>query len=364
VKTTCSLFKSFLLPALFVTVIQPSLLTNAIADSWNGSNDPTLMGAYELRFSALPLKGTLTAEKMPWSETFWPNKAGSINLRWNQAIPTGFNDRSPTATEAKSMTREELARLSPSEKYDLYMGRYDYPLKNEVKEIASTRAKWWAGVCDGWAPIALQYFEPKPVDAVNPDGISIPFGSSDIKGLMSYFAAKKAKFETQQVGLRCNPASRVFGRASCNDINAGALHVVLANQLGILKEGFVMERDPGPQIWNQPVYGYESQVIGSAKTSTRQASRAVLVRTTIFYADELDQSQWEPVTGTAAFKVGTLNTTYSLDLDSQGNIMGGEYQSSQRPDFVWKTTKKVVFDGYFDGLNRLYQAVAPSTQIQ
>jgi len=328
--------------SLIMSLFSPS----SFADSWNSQNDPANMDPnFVYQLNQLPLTGKL--DYTPWSETYWPSKQGSINLRWNQPKPEGFKYSSPSRDEVMSMSRDELARLAPSEKYDIYMGRYDYPLKQEVSGIATPTAKWWSGICDGWSLAALQYKEPKAVDRVNPDGVVVPFGASDVKGLMSYAAARHFQVDARQVGARCTGVGKIFGNPACSDINAGALHVVLANQLGIKKQGFVSEIDPGPQIWNQATYGFESKIIGSASSGVR-------VQSTVYYTDELDQSSWEPVVGTKNFKEGKLELDYILELDASGNIVGGSYINDKHPDFVWLPTNHLEFKDYLDGINRIY----------
>lgn len=342
-----SLRTSVRIASLIVSLFSQS----AIAERWNGSNDPSIMDpnfVYQLK--QLPLEGRL--DFTPWSETYWASKQGSINLRWNQPNPVGFNYHSPTRQEAMQMSREQLARLAPSEKYDLYMGRYDYPLKNEVEGIATPSAKWWSGICDGWSLATLQYKEPKVVEMVNPDGIVIPFGSSDVKGLMSYAAARHFDVETKQVGGRCSGIGGVFGSASCADINAGSLHVILANQIGLKKQGFVTEIDPGKEVWNQATYGFKFNIVGSA--NSRHGAYGVRVQATLYYADELEVSSWEPVVGTPNNVEGKLELDYTLDLDSSGNIIGGKFHSGTRPDFVWLPTNHLEFKDYLDGINKIY----------
>jgi hypothetical protein len=324
--------------------------SNSFAERWNAMNDPSIMAPdYVFNFYSLPTSGHLDSQ--PWSETYWASKKGSINIRWNQNEPEGFGYKSPTREEAKRMTRAQLSSLSPSEKYDLFMGHYDYPLKNEVKGIASPFAKWWSGLCDGWSLAALQYAEPQPVDRVNPDGIVIPFGSSDIKGLMSYAAARHFNVETHQVGGRCSGVGRILSNPSCADINAGSLHLVFTNQIGIRKQGFVSEIDPGNQIWNQATYAYDYQVLGSAKQEAGVAG--VRIRANLYYADELEYSSWEPVVGTDKNMNGKLEMDYILDLDSSGNVIGGRFISDVHPDFVWLPTNHLEFKDYLDGINQL-----------
>jgi len=345
--------KGWVLISALATASITFTVPSAFADQWNSRNDPGIMDPHFVyQLSRLPTEGKL--DVIPWSETYWPSKQGSINVRWNQPHPEGFKYTSPSRAEVMTMSRDELSRLSPSEKYDIFMGRYDYPLKKEVSGIATPSARWWAGICDGWSMAAIQYAEPMAVDATNPDGVVVPFAASDVKGLMSYSAAMHFQVETRQVGSKCNGMGRVFGSAQCGDINPGALHVILANEIGIKKQGFVTERDPGNQIWNQPTYGFKFQMMGSAKPE--DGAYGVRVQATLYFADELDKPEWLPVVGTDKFKEGKIEMDYILDLDAAGNIIGGEWVGhSDHPDFVWLPVNHIVFAGNLDGINRLYK---------
>jgi hypothetical protein len=324
------------------------------ADGWDDSNDPSAFdNHYEYRFSALPLKAQLPTAQIPWSESYWPRQKGSINYRWNAPRRTGFNLSSPSKAQVLKMSKAELATLSPAEKYDLAKGLYDYPLTNYVDQVyASERAKEWEGVCDGWSASAIQFIEPKPVDFINPDGIAIPFGSSDVKGLMSYYAASE-DLGSVLIGRYCARGANFFARSRCDDINPGTFHVILANEIGLKQKSFIADVDPGHQTWNQPVYGYEFTVVGSARSS--QSSKAVRIHSKMFYTDELDVSQWNPVTGTEYFVSGVLEAEYILELNASGQIIGGEWMSGVHPDIFWKATKPIVFKGEAELINRIYQ---------
>jgi hypothetical protein len=343
--------------SLFVAL---SFTTLAQAAKWNAANDPAIMGEFEYSLEKLPQKAELPVR--PWSETYWASKQGSINIRWNQDNPVGFGYVSPSREQVAKMSLDELKRLSPSEKYDIFMGRYDYPLRNDVESIATPRARWWSGLCDGWSIAAIRYAEPQPVTLANPDGILVPFGSSDVKGLLAYHGVRHFKTATKQVGLRCFTATRILGSAACGDVNPGSLHVILGNKIGLQKQAFIVERDPGNQVWNQPAYGYDFKFVGSAESEA--GVRGVHVRGTLFYTDELETSQWQPVTGTSAFVEGKLELEYILDIDSQGRIIGGRWlRGSDIPDFVWSPVETFQISSEMEGLNRIYKPVtgAPGT---
>lgn len=322
----------------------------AHADTWDGYNDPGKFDPnYEYRFQSLPLSASLAVDKTPWSESYWPRNKGSINLRWNSPTHDGFDYISPSKTEVMGMSRDQLAQLSPAEKFDLVQGLYDYPLTNYVGTyLAKRSAKDFEGICDGWTASAIQFREPKPVDITNPDGIVIPFGSSDVKALMSYHAATNADLGPVLVGRYC-----VMGIASrCDDINPGAYHVILANQIGLKHQAFAADIDQGRETWNQPIYGYEFEVLGSGLSSAYQSVR---IHAKMHYTDELDQSEWQPVTGTNKFVGGVQESDYILDMDQDGNIIGGSWIGAKHPDLFWKPTKAITFTGQFEFLNKIYQ---------
>ena len=337
-----------LIPALLAL----SAGVSAHADAWNDANNPALMnGGYEYRFSQLPLQAELTNK--PWSETYWATDKGSINIRWNQVNEDGFDYKLPSRFAIAQMSKEEIATLSPSEKFDIYLGRYDFPIHQDVASFANPHVTWWKGLCDGWSMTAIQFAEPKAVEVTNADGVVIPFGSSDLKGLLAYYAQMISGMEKTYVGEQCSGIGRFFHNSGCEDINPGALQVILANQIGIKKQAFVIDRDPGKQIWNQPVYGYKTEVRGSAES---KAASGILVHTTLYYTDELPKSSMTPVLGTDNFHFDTMEMDYVLDLDYSGRIVGGKYEkNSEHPDLAWMPKGEIKINGDFQKLNDLLQ---------
>ncbi len=322
------------------------------AGTWDGYNNPANMDVernYNYNVNQLPLHAATALT--PWSETFWPMNKGSINYRWNSPDHDGFYYIPFSKSQILKMSLEELKMLSPAEKYDLYMGNYDYPLYNEVRSYGNPRAAYWYGICDGWSIAAIQYSEPAPVILANPDGVLVPFGSSDVKGLLSFAAAVHFKVRTGQVGMKCRGVDLV---SPCSDINPGAMHVVLANQLGLLKKAFVVERDPGKEIWNQPAYAYDFQILGSEESE--DGDHGLRVHGTFRYTDELENSSWDPVVGTPNFKSDKIEMDYILDLDARNNIIGGEWiNGSDHPDFLWIPTNHLEFTDSMIGINKIYK---------
>lgn len=324
-----------------------------IDDAWDGFSAPEIMSSgFTNQLKALPLEGQIEAGTKGWSSTYWPSKKAGIANRWNSPLKETFDYKSPSRERVASMSLEELKILSPAEKYDLLLGQYDYSFKRQVYSSTSRFAKDWAGICHGWAPAAMLHSEPKPKTLKNPDGISIPFGSADIKGLLSYFYAFYTDDQdTDQVGLRCYFGSWLGGAKGCNDdLNAGAFHIIIGNKLGLAREGFLVDIDRYNEIWNQPAYGYKTQIIDAflpvSKRAARSAVREVRVQTEFFYVDESDPT-WNVVHGTPSQVISKLDLTYRLELDAAGNIVGGAWESKDRPDFLWNKKKVSNFDGVF-----------------
>jgi hypothetical protein len=326
--------------------------------AWNIFNEPSLITpVYEKKLSALPSAGSVPTENIPWSDSYWQNTWGGISYRWNAGRGRQFTFRSPTPSFIHSLNEEQLDALSPAEKYDLLEGHYDYPLTHRVYEQVAGSASW-EGICHGWSAAALLYVEPAPVELVNPDGIRVRFGSSDVKALLSYFYAWDAATPAHNLGLRCDGRRSPYD-ACGEDANAGAFHIILANEIGLKHVGFIADVDPSPEVWNQPVYAYESSVIserGPSRNSAIGTDRQVLVETKMTYSEE-SVSQWEPVSGTEKFRHTTVVYRYWLELNASGEIIGGSWASRKRPDFIWTKEKAPAFTGDLADLTRIYKPI-------
>jgi hypothetical protein len=372
--------KSFLLLAVVVS-------TSVLA--WEKNNDPKFFSTkYEYRFDRLPTAGELTLDKTPWHSTYWPSMYGGISFRWND--PNAFTlkaDPEDTVAYIKSyftpknekegrqfvraMSAEQIARLSPTEKYDIYMGRYDFKLTNEVKSETGPHKKDWEGVCHGWTSAAQEFHEPVPMTVYNPDGVEVRFGSADIKALLSYYHAQltktfpKPKLMTARIGNRCNvnmtkPENPNYNPNAkdpfCEDVNPGAFHVVISNQLGIMNEGFGAEVDFDIEVWNQPVHKFESVVVDQRLVPQGKVTpgtvRQAIVETKMYYADdggydlsghdeeEAFYAEWDATIGTAGFREDHKEYKYVVDIDRSGRIIGGTWLSDIHPDFLWKKIGK------------------------
>lgn len=302
-----------------------------------------------MNFDQLPLEGEVKSQKKYWSGDSWKLKNGSINYRWNAEKPTGRNYISPHPRELKNYSLEQLMILAPTEKYDLWMGRYDYPLKNQVTSYLPKVPLEWEGLCHGWAAASINHNEPRPKVLTNPDGVRIPFGSADIKALLTYYYSFQLVDQNLQIGRRCERYAFLEEDNCDEDVSPVNFHVVLANKLGLKGESFILDIDRYLEVWNHPLLSYKTRIM----RDIRGKSRRVRLRTSLFYVDVAVKSSWTPTLGTAAHLISKQQLEYELNLTPEGNIIGGKWITRDRPDFIWTIGKVERFTGYLSGLNEL-----------
>lgn len=459
---------------------------NVSAEAWNKDNDPNWFNTtwhptqYKYQFQQLPFSGRVADQHTPWSDSYWPKNRGAMTYRWqeNQQQPMSqdlssqeradkfFKYKMYSKNELKSMTADQINLLSPLEKYSIYIGDYSYSLVKKYRSKNSPNDMSWEGYCHAWAPAALHYDEPAPVERINQDGIKIQFGSSDVKALLiaNYadrfgFKFFQQRLDNRQIGKRCqmrfqyptskikngvevmtdyadteglldtelenyvynyqNTLKRVYSNKDynwfsknasdalnpslvnlarqaantpeCEDTNAGAFHVTMANQLGLMKEGFVMDKNRDVEVWNQPVLGFESNVVATEAPGAKSALGTKFVKvieTKLHYADDTDYGWgfYFP-TLTNLFKpepkfmeeylryqdsliregseteyaqypthiVSTANYKYKIELDASGKILGGEWVTLDRPDFLWIMQKQGFQGGNYSRLGEIYE---------
>ena len=307
--------------------------TGTIPSAIDGWNDPEVLVPDAVRvFDALPLDGALPVE--PWSGSYWPEHQGGIAYRWRTG-ESFVNDHMSRA-QAIDAHPDEIDALSPAEKYDLYAGNYGWSLTKRLLSETHPDEASWTGYCHGWAPASAAYEEPAPVTVVNPDGIEITFGSSDVKALLSYYRGSvvTSTFAAHDWARQARVSGSVCGSANpadpaCHDTNPGTFHIVMANKLGLEGQHFLFDVDPTVQKWNQPAWGYASTVLESrepARYASEGTATELLVRTELEYTIEIEPTHGT-VVGSPRQHSRTLVVHYTLDLDAEGRILGGQWQA-------------------------------------
>lgn len=326
--------------------IRPSSLNlnsipHPIPGGFDSYNDPSIIlsSEYNSHFDSLPLDGSLNTE--PWSGYYWPKHKGGIAFRWQsneQHDYVLYEEETLHELDAK-----RLSELSPAEKYDLLVGNYNYPLTHRILAENTANESAWTGICHGWSPASIAYQEPPSVIMTNPDGLTIPFGSSDIKALLSYYRAEVVRSpykehewraEIHVVGSVCTTG--VPSDPNCFDTNPGAFHIVLANQVGLLKRGMNIDADTTYEKWNQPVYAYDTTVLKHQDPNPSASPSAVIevvVQTDLEYTLEIEP-QWVTAIGSSEQSTRVETYLYSLELDADGHIVGGQWLTENNNSFI------------------------------
>ncbi|MBF0206755.1 MAG: hypothetical protein HQK53_07675 [Oligoflexia bacterium] len=386
-----------------VLVLESNLISTARAGGWSRTNDPRLMeietglGSFEYKFSGLPNSGRLSVR--PWTDTYWPTCRGGIGCRWQGEVSerTGFlnvENKYFTKEEVMHMNKEDLMNLAPCEKFDV--ARCDYPSSlvgagtgifegmgggvlrrkgwtltqfedKRVGGLLHGLAERWTGLCHGWSAAALFFEEPGCINYRNRDGVEVPFVCSDIKGLLTFMQGECRRAGNEFfVGERSsatfdNSDFNAEGRNETNDINAGAFHVIMANRIGKLDKGFVLDVTTDEQVWNQPLEAFESSVIAEGvatpEVSAKGAVREVEILSDVTYTVEAgasaqpqNEADGEPEASFRRHK----QYRYILELDKDDQNIGGRWITTYYPDFVW-SFPKVNFPGIFMELKNIYE---------
>ncbi len=273
------------------------------------------------------------AERTPWSGDYWAKNKGGIAHRWQTGERAGD---SPDLESLRQMSPEGIALLSPAEKYDLFVGDYRYPLTDSMKISNTEGTASWQGYCHGWAQAAIHFPEPRPVVMTNPDGIQVPFSSSDIKALLTWHQGEAVTSRASQEQFPENSPQRSMGfnhsgrdprDTGSYDVNPGAFHAVMAQKLGEEGQAFGIDMDSSTEKWNQPAYAFESRERlrrAPDRHASSDAVEEVVVETDLTYTLEI-APQHESTEDKGNHHARTDRYLYSIELDADGQIVGGQW---------------------------------------
>jgi hypothetical protein len=315
------------------------------------------------------LAGSLSSS--PWSDSYWPTYAGQIANRYGDpGYYGGPTWKLNVEYLEKMMGRGADEHLSPAEKYDLLIGDTAFTLTKRMIRNGAPYADregsvpTWFGLCHGWA--AASFMMPRPkrgvtVQAV--DGRKLSFTPSDLKALGTLLWANGAG-ETRFIGGRCNekePKRDGESRETnpdCFDTNPATWHMAVVNQIAVSKRSFVMDASAGSEVWNQPVLGYKYEYVNpitqangrrladhkvklrdwkndpfAAKRSPEAEYIVKIVMSLEYLAETSPSVAMEDQPENDSRTVQTY--FYDLELDRDGDIVGGEWNTTVHPDFLW-----------------------------
>ena len=314
------------------------------------------------KLSELPVSGQ--ADEIPYSGHWYPEKTGGT-------APHNWKSGE-----------------SPLHKYDrAFHGQRGLAVQWERTYHAGSNREDWAGHCNGFSGAAQRHREPQK--AVTRNGVT--FQPQDIKALLAevhihrnvkflggrrcenvivanttytgYYGNQMRACPTgySMVELRdgdtsypkcvANKRNRTISPVldECEDVNAGTFHLVIGNWIGKRRQAIIFDKESFHQVWNYPLYGYESKIEQLSKQQAikrvmpnlqssiypfnPQATKFYYVRTTLSYTDVHNESEVVNKHNPAS-----LGLEYVLEIDAFGDIIGGEWLGTSRyfhPDFLW-----------------------------
>lgn len=322
---------------------------------------------------------TAQLPEQPWSGDYFATYRGGLAARFaEQGFPSSSRWRDYDSHFSRYLSedysaRPQLDELSAAEKYDLLVGDTNKTLTRwSIQQSASSvnpqgQIETWFGLCHGWAPAAYMDKRPRKTVSIRLEsGQELKFFPDDIKGL-STLLWSNARFGQLFVGGRCNdknPKQDENGRIlfdDCWDTNPAVWHAAVLNRVGVDKVSFVMDATFDYEVWNQPVTAFKVQYFnpetrkeGRLQDSTialssfskdrfkkyrsPKAISVVGVMMSVEYVSEISASH-KLTDSSADDSTVWVDYFYDLELDAQGNLVGGEWYQNAHPDFLWSPTK-------------------------
>jgi len=278
------------------------------------------------------------ATNQPWMGSYWPLIQGQIGntyhdknyvdfmdyFSWEKNVKEFKERRDNVLSRIYELSEEELARLAPSEKYDLLLGDTNFDLTNRTWQFVENygagksyafltaidipegfrlpdvkdRIESWEGICHGWALAATGAQRPEKTVTYNlPNGKKMPVFPSDVKALVSLmYANSEVQNEVLMEGWRCNdmkPQRDEYGRyvdtvprqpndpvmARCADVHPAVWFLSVVNITGVQGRAMVVELDANGKVNNHPFSGYEMRFFRpDTGITTRNLDRAIVPR--------------------------------------------------------------------------------------
>ena len=339
--------------------------SSSLKEHWDANNNPARLGIATAQYQSLPVQAELANHNTLWSGYFWPTFRGGIADRWQRGSH-GVDYRSYlyaplSPADVQNLSELDLNRLSPSEKFDLFKGRLDFPLTKAVQQRTVSRAV--NGIVPGldnmamaWSAVVTQEAAPGTYSTVQlVDRRHLTFFASDIEALMEQTYSEPARYGVQTLGTVCDGAHYLPDdqnrplESECRDTNPATMHLAMHDYIVQRGLPFIMNQGSDMSASNVPVYGYTFKYTNERPfdpaTDPAAAFRAagtqslVDVQTQLLFAGNSTTSM-NPRRGVTDY----YTVSYTLELDAQGLIIGGEWLSSEHPDFIWEVTSRPVAD--------------------
>ncbi|KAF4044099.1 Transglutaminase elicitor [Phytophthora infestans] len=283
----------------------------------------------ELKLKNLPQSAVY--KKTPWAAPNWPAHLDSINHKWSK------NEPSPAE---KYATAFGLDVKSFMDKVSAQNGVDSRKLDTVCAKRAGATSGYciptWYGICDAWAPASI--FEQEPNCPVTFNGVT--FQPMDVKALVTdvYDNVNVSAVYAGERYYGTDDSIDEYGSHTdytYRDLNPGLLHIVATNLSGLLKKTFIIDRDAGAEVWNQPVVSFKvnkqttltpekaAQKFGAQEYSWNNESKSIVyTNARLSWINETYTDGGLVASG--LIKKFTVGATYDylLELDEDQNIAG------------------------------------------
>jgi hypothetical protein len=216
----------------------------------------------------LPMRsGVVAANLKPWSSWWFPKKDDFLFKNYRSTL------ESPLAKYdlIRRMKYQMMGRTAPKSAADYEYNNYN---PNSLS---------WEGLCDAWALASISKPEPKKPVSYRVGNTIITFTVGDLKALML-----KTFEATDDSGLKYygQKFSGDYSGWIYPDMFPDQFHRFLEVQLFERKQPFVMDHDPGVEIWNVPVYKANYLI-----ESVPNEPNSVFVRTWLYSAESVRENE-------------------------------------------------------------------------
>ncbi len=285
---------------------------------------------------------------VPWAGYYMPFIYGGIANRW-QECDTCHPQLNSLLTWEKvnKMSMDEIAKLSPAEKMDIYMGNAQFWFtENELKKRGPYKdsVQSWEGFCNGMRAAGALLSEPINEITVKSKSTNgtyyVKFFPADLKALAA------AAYFYGEFGINIGENGKCYP-------NAGIFDLALRECLGNQKRTFFIDVSPNSEKWNESVVGYERQIVNDSikekiANSPIGTYKAVRVSVSLYLLGEIGISN--SLTAPQIENKKYLDKwicEYILFTDKNNNILGGKwekfnstnpsrpYQKYTQPDYLW-----------------------------
>ncbi len=180
----------------------------------------------------LPFKSEVaTAAHKPWSSWWYPKKDNDLFVG-----------------EDSTFAKYDILRA----KYHQAVGRPQAgSARTYEQNLYNPRALAWEGLCDAWALAAVVKPEPKKPVALKIGSTKMSFSVADLKALLLKTFEAVDDSNLKYYGQKFTGAANGW---IYPDVFPEQFHRFVEVQLFEKKQPFVMDHDPGLEVWNVPVF--------------------------------------------------------------------------------------------------------------